>query len=123
MAYATQADYTAFLRGRTPTIPLAEFDYWADMGSSAVDAPTFNRLHDAGTLAEHATAVIAATCELAEAYFKAENPNADGQKLKGYSIQGYSESYVTPEPVKIEIRVQDIIRRRLGHTGLLYRGV
>lgn len=120
MAYATMDNYTEWLRGRVSTVPPTEFPFWASRASSEIDLATFNRLHDAETLAEYEAAVIATTCELAEIIFNNESP--DGKKeLTGYSVDGYSENYVNPKDA--QSRITTALRRGLALTGLLSRAV
>lgn len=122
MVYATETDYTAWLQGRTPAVPLAEFGFWASRASEEIDFLTFNRLCDANTLAANETVVKKTTIALAEIIFGDESPNAE-KSLKSRSIGSYSESFddkgdeSTPQS-----RISLAIRRGLGLTGLLFRG-
>lgn len=121
MAYANQVDYTNWLRGRAPTIPLAEFDFWAHAASQRIDESTFNRLHDADTLLDHAQVVTDLTCEIAEIIF---SESETGYKmLSGVKIADASESYERSDAMHPQSRINSAIRRALGMTGLLYRGV
>lgn len=118
--YATLDDYITWLRGRNGAIPFADFDFWAAQAGSEIDLITFNRLHDPDTLTEFNGEVTQATCELAEALFSTGTTSE--KTLSSMSIGSYSESYVKEDKEATQKRINGIIRRGLGHTGLLYRG-
>lgn len=118
--YATQDEYAEWLMGRSGVIPLAEFPFWSSRASSEIDLATFNRLHNAETLAEHEAAVIVTTCELAEILF---TTTATSEKtLSSMSIGSYSESYVKDDKDETRKRIDGVLRRGLAMTGLLFRG-
>lgn len=123
MAYATSGDYTDWLKGRGETIPLAEFDFWSERASEAIDAATFDRLHYGDWLEKNKAAVIATTCAVAELIFVSESPQAE-KELSSMSIGGdYSVSYVRRDESTPYERLQSAIRRGLGMTGLMSRVV
>lgn len=116
-AYATTEDYTAWLNGRTGTIPLAEFPFWAARARERIDFFTLNRLHYEFILEEYKQDVINTTCELAEILYSVGITGE--KKLTSMSIGGYSESY---DKEAAQSNIDNVIRRGLGLTGLLYRG-
>lgn len=119
MAYATTDEYTAWLQGRAPTVPLDEFPFWATEAGKHIDFKTFNRLKDVDTLARFRDEVRDTTIALAEIIFGNKSKDAP-KELSSYSIGGYSESYVKSDE-KADPRMV-AIREGLAHTGLLFRG-
>lgn len=74
MIYADAAFYAdKFLRGRTPIIPLSEFDGWAQDASQQIDMLTFGRLYDTEEIPDE---VAMATCEIAQVLFTQSQANS-----------------------------------------------
>lgn len=120
MAYANQDDYIAWLKGRGNTIPLAEFEFWANRASEHIDSATFDRLYDEEVFEEYEMQIVSVTCELAEILYSA---NTSGEKvLSSMSIGSYSESYVRQDKEEVRKRIDGVLRRGLALTGLLFRG-
>ena len=115
--YADYAQYTTlYLLGREPAIAELDFPFWSQRASNRVDMYTFDRLKDADTLAAHENAVVLAVCELAEYLNKID----EFKGLQSVSITGHSMSF---DGKQQQADADEIIKRHLAFTGLLYAGV
>lgn len=123
MVYATAHDYTKYLKGRAPAVPPAEFCYWADRASGHMDSLTFNRLTLSGVKQRYRIQLAACACELAELLYKEESPDA-APVVASETTGPHSVSYLhsADKTAPMEQRIRAVCLRRLGDTGLMYRG-
>lgn len=132
MMYADYAYYTGTFGGTL--VPATDWDRAAGFASDWMDAATFGRL-TAGVPSEWETQVRRCCCEMAEqvhSHVFAGQSTDDG-KVSSETIGSYSVSYrSSAETISallhggtdgLEDVLYSIVRRYLGRTGLLYRGV
>lgn len=123
-AYADYEYYSEpYLLGREPKIPEGEFGFFAMQASSRIRTRTFERLDGLEEIPEEARMCC---CEAAERLYAAERAKGEnGLILQSYSNDGDSGTYRADEATAAvtETGIDEIIRRWLGHTGLLYCGV
>ena len=95
-------------------IPCESFDYYCGLAESYLDAATMGR--DTSLFDKP---VQHALCELAELEYKTEN----NMIVASETVGRYSVSYRNGAETPVNTLKKNILKRRLGHTGLLYRGV
>lgn len=94
-----------------------EFKHLEILAASRVDYYTFNRIEEADDNVKYAV------CELID-YLK-ELQNKGGNEIVSEKVGTYSITYaVANEGTNlVKEKQRDIVRKWLGHTGLMYRGV
>lgn len=128
--YANYGYYKSnYLLDREPVVPENDFPFWEKQAQRILNQYTFNRLVLAtGLLTDE---VKDCTCELTELLYQADKSaqQAAGQGgvLQSYSNDGESGTFDLSQSTFTEEgkakKAREIIRRYLGNTGLLYRGV
>ncbi|MBQ9695776.1 MAG: hypothetical protein IJV58_05040 [Oscillospiraceae bacterium] len=132
--YAEYSYYTGSFGGTL--VPEDDWDRAAGSASDWMDAATFGRL-TAGVPEEWETQVKRCCCEMAEQVYSLVLSSADtdvgSSALASEQIGEYSVSYRSPadrasalldgSTAGLEDVLRSIVRRYLGRTGLLYRGV
>lgn len=109
-------------------IPESDFRAAAGKASERIDSVTFGRLEN-GVSDEYSEKVKRCCCELAENIHKygntavAESGAVSSEKIGGYSIEYQSTAEQISAVSALDDVCDDIIRRHLGRTGLLYRGI
>lgn len=85
-----------------------------------VDYYTFNRLKNLEIIDDD---VKYAICELIDEMHRLQT--TDGKEIASESVATYSVTYAVGNDSEksIQNRQKDIVKKWLGHTGLLYRGV
>lgn len=124
LKYVTEEEYKKLLGAES--IP-DNFDKLVIEASSYINRHTFGRI-DIDNIPEQ---VKYATCLIIDLINKAENKKSEIGNLKSQNIEGWSESYSTPEEIdsKLEIDKENVLKEQLwdviGKDGnyLLYRGV
>lgn len=124
LKYVTEGEYKKLLGAES--IP-DNFDKLVIKASSYINRHTFGRI-DIDNIQEQ---VKYATCLIIDLINKAENKKSEIGNLKSQNIEGWSESYSTPEEIdsKLEIDKENVLKEQLwdviGKDGnyLLYRGV
>lgn len=122
MNYADEGFYTdRYLLGRKPVIS-AGFDFYSRQASQVIDRYTFGRLKQMTTIPE---TVRLCCCELAEVEFSREKQKRDSSGKTSEKIGTYSVNFASSgESDSAYAREQEaIVMKRLGDTGLCYRGV
>ena len=109
-------DYDFYSTTYSGIISNNEFTKLEIQASSIVDFYTFNRI-DKTDVSEK---VKFAVCELVD-YLK-ELKAAGGKEIASESVGSHSVSYVTNN-TSSEDKKYSIVKKYLGHTGLMYRGV
>ncbi len=118
-----------YLLGREPTVPEDDFMFWEKQTERVLNQHTFGRLTaDTGLLTDE---VKDCACELAELLYQADKSAqqaaVQGGVLQSYSNDGESGTFDLSHSTFTEEgkakKIREIIRRYLGNTGLLYRGV
>ena len=119
------------------TVPEQHWQYAAGRASEYLDAATFGRLAE-GIPAEYASHVQSCCCELAEQLdsFRQQSGaagNSGGSAIASEKIGSYSVTYRSPSEAAASLLHGDtagladvlasIVRKHLGRTGRLYRGV
>lgn len=99
------------------SISPSSFLKYSTKASSIVDYYTFNRIEDADNKVKFAV------CELMD-YLK-EVEDRGGKEIESEKVSTHSITYASStkegvDPVKQ--RQKDIVRKYLGHSGLMYRG-
>lgn len=113
----------SYLQGRSEVIPSSEFSYWCTQASSEIREKTYGNVDVLETIPDD---VQMCCCEVAEKLYRYENAKGDnGMILQSYGNDGDTGTYKTDDysEEKVKAAVNDIIRRWLMHTGLLYCGV
>lgn len=128
------ADYgyyiSGYLLGRDPVVPDLTYAYWEKQAERVLNQHTFCRLAaDCNLITDE---VKDCTCELAELLYQADSISQQalqngGGVLASYSNDGESGTYDYTKTIWTEegrrAKEREIIRKYLGHTGLLYLGV
>lgn len=109
--YAEYEFYTEQFGGSI--IPQTAFNRQAIRASRYLDQVTFNRIK------EVTPDIQLATCEIAEAYYNAQEH--EGKEIASESVGSQSVSYVATVK-SFEAKCYDLARLYLGGTNLLYRG-
>lgn len=118
-----------YLCDREPVVPEDDFRFWERQAVRVVDQCTFGRLLSNSDLVTND--VKECVCELTELLYQADKAAqqaaAQGGMLQSYSNDGESGTFdlsqsTFTEDGKVK-KAREIIRRYLGNTGLLYRGV
>ena len=113
----------SYLQGRSEVIPSSEFSYWCMQASSEIRERTYGNVDLLQTIPDD---VQMCCCEVAEKLYRYESVKGDnGMVLQSYGNDGDTGTYKTDDysDEKVKAAVDDIIRRWLMHTGLLYCGV
>ena len=108
--YVDYSYYETVFRGTK--VPLDLFDGLEGLARSYVDNQTFNRI------VEVTDPIKQAVCEIMELLFE-----WNSNHLKSESLGDYSITYVDPTEKELFKNITAVIKRRLGTSGLLYRGV
>lgn len=132
MIYADYEYYTGeYLLGRGAELPWGEFLFWEKQARREIDIRTFDRIK---TLDEVPEAVKDCVCAVAEILYSADKISRAASEsgaagpLVSYSNDGESGTFATDtgsiytESGK-RAEISRLIRKYLGHTGLLYAGV
>lgn len=115
--------FNEYLQGRSEVVPVNDFPYWSTLATSEIKNRTFGRVDALGEVPEN---VQMCCCEVAEKLYVGENVKSDnGMVLQSYSNDGESATFKADDVSAdaIQRSVEDIIRRWLSYTGLLYCGV
>lgn len=116
--YATIEDYKqVFLLGREQKIPDASFKYYSRNASREIDKHTSNRLKNKENLKRFNEEVIRATCGIAEILWSEENET----EVISQSHGGFSQTF-GKEQLTQKQKINKILKRELGDTGLLFLG-
>lgn len=118
MSYASEQLYkTEYLCGREPVVT-AGFDFYLRSASQLIARATFNRV-DEGNVPN---CVKMCCCELAELVFKHDQTGSEVQSEK---VGDWSKTYgsVAEREAAYKSAVSDTLKKWLGGTGLLYRGL
>ena len=101
-------------------IPMADFTQLNIKATQIVDYYTFNRLKNLETIEND---VKYAVCELIDEMHRLEK--TDGKEVASEKVGTYSISYAVNNDSEkaIQDKQKNIVKKWLGHTGLLYRGV
>jgi len=83
--------------------------------SMTVKHYTFNRVSTASDEVKYAV------CELVDYLYQLKKTG--GKEIASESVGSHSVNYVVDKSKSVESTKKEIIKRYLGHTGLLYRGV
>ena len=108
--YVDYSYYETVFRGTK--VPLDLFDSLELLARSYVDSQTFNRISDPIDF------VKLATCEIIDLLFEWKS-----NSLKSESLGDYSVTYKSKTEKNLTKDITAVIKRRLGTSGLLYRGV
>ena len=122
MSYVEYSFYTDVYGG---IIPQIEFNKLEIQSSSLVDHYTFNRITDVSNM------LRLCVCELVDELNRQNKLSTEGTGLiKSESVSKYSVTYQMPnegyssEQLRTpEQRIYFIIKKWLGNSGLMYRGV
>lgn len=99
--------------------PEEDFTQLNIKATKIIDYYTFNRLKSLETVEDD---VRYAICELIDEMHRLEK--TEGKEVASEKVGTYSISYALTDSEKtIQNKQKDIVRKWLGHTGLLYRGV
>lgn len=126
MIYADYSYYTDEYGGNT--ISESDFRTFAVKASERINAVTFGRLEN-GIPEAYTENIKRCCCELAENIHKygnvqaTENGAVSSEKIGSYSIDYQSTAEQIAAVSELDDVCDDVIRRHLGRTGLLYRGV
>lgn len=98
----------------------ASFNQLNIRATSIIDYYTFNRLKCLETVDDN---IKYAICELLDELYRREATG--GKEVTSETVGTYSITYATSQDndKSIENKQKSIIKKWLGHTGLLYRGV
>ena len=100
----------------------SDFDYYARKASAEVNHATFGRLAEMEA-ADIPDEALDAICEVAEQYSRVDQ-TTEGGIVASANNDGYSVSFRDTGDAEYQQKaVRSIIRKYLGCTGLLYRGV
>lgn len=109
-------------------IPESDFKLTAGKASERINAATFGRLEN-GISEAYSEKIKRCCCELAENIHKygnmqvSESGAVSSEKIGSYSIEYQSTAEQLSAVSALDDACDDVIRRHLGRTGLLYRGV
>lgn len=111
-------DYEFYSQTYGGKVPEILFNKLATQASAIIDYYTFNRIKEADNNVKYAT------CELIDYIKNIEDKG--GQEVASEKVGTHSMTYVAGnkdgiDPIKKKQR--DIVKKWLGHTGLMYRGV
>lgn len=126
MIYADYSYYTDEYGGNT--ISENDFRTFAVKASERINAVTFGRLEE-GIPEAYAENIKRCCCELAENIHKygnmqgAENGTVSSEKIGSYSVDYQSTAEQISAVSALDDVCDDVVRRCLGRTGLLYRGI
>lgn len=112
-----------YLCGRSEVIPASEFSYWSMQASSEIRKRTFGNVDQMESIPDD---VQMCCCEVAERLYRQESARGDnGMILQSYGNDGETGTFKTDEFSReaIDKSIDNIIRRWLLHTGLMYCGV
>lgn len=112
-----------YLCGRSEVIPDAEFPYWSMQASSKIREKTFGNVDQMDSIPDD---VQMCCCDVAEKLYRWESAKGEnGMVLQSYGNDGDTGTYKTDDYSQEAINksVDDIIRRWLLNTGLMYCGV
>lgn len=115
--------YDEYLCGRSPKIPVEEFDYWSMLASTEIKTVTFDR---SDFSPEFQYEIGLCCCELAEKlYFVESVKGENGLILQSYGNDGETGTYKVDDlsDAKVQASIRQIIKKWLMRTGLMYRGV
>lgn len=122
--YANSGFYKeSYLLGRDSKIPDAEFLHWAMLASGEIRRRTFDRIDVLEEIPEEAGMCC---CELAEKMYSVESvKDENGMFLQSYGNDGETGTYKTDDlsEAGIQKSIDQIIRKWLANTGLMYCGV
>lgn len=125
-AYADYSFYTTTYKGST--IPFDQFERLALEASAEVDYQTFERASVVVIEAVEAALIEKikmATCSIADLLFvieqegKGKTGTVSGERVGDYSVNYAVSGDATATKSQ---RIENALRRWLGHTGLLFRG-
>lgn len=125
-ALADYEFYTDTYKGAL--ISAADFDRYALDASTEVECQTFERasaIIDAGTELPLIEKIKMATCAVAETLFRQDNDASGAAAIASESVGNYSVSYALAADASMTKaqKIESVLRRYLGNTGLMYRGV
>lgn len=112
-----------YLQGRSEVIPSSEFSYWAMQASSEIREKTFGNVDQMDSIPEE---VQMCCCEVAEKLYHYEAAKGEnGMVLQSFGNDGDTGTYKTDDYSQeaIDKSIDNIIRRWLLYTGLMYCGV
>ena len=100
--------------------PMADFTQLNIKATQIVDYYTFNRLKNLETIEND---VKYAICELIDEMHRLQA--TDGKEIASEKVATYSVKYAVSNDAdkSMQNRQRNIVKKWLGHTGLLYRGV
>jgi len=109
-------------------IPAIDFDRYALDASAEVKYQTFERASaviDAETDTMLIEKIKMATCAVAETLFRQDNDASGAAAIASESVGNYSVSYALAADASMTKaqKIESSLRRYLGNTGLMYRGV
>lgn len=113
-----------YLLGKSPLIPENEFKFYANKASNEI----LNRIKFDFN-GEPIEEMKQAMCELAEAQFRQANSDSESVPLGVASekVGEYTVTYKGNSKIEIErdytLKVTSILKKWLGKTGYLYRGI
>lgn len=113
----------SYLNGRDLKIPAKEFDYWAMLASAMIRRSTFGNIDGLDGIPDE---VQMCCCEVSEKLYAAESVKGEnGMILQSYGNDGETGTFKADELSENEVQksISRIIRKWLGHTGLMYCGV
>lgn len=117
MGYADFTFYTTeFLLGRIPNIAEVDFPFFSRNASLQMDAFTLGNTKNATVVTDE---MKMCCCEIAEHLFFEEKSGRD-LNIKSENNDGYSVVFDTERTTKVV--VEEITRKHLSGTGLLYKG-
>lgn len=112
-----------YLCGRSEVIPDTEFSYWSMQASSKIREKTFGNVDQMDSIPDD---VQMCCCDVAEKLYRWESAKGkNGMVMQSYGNDGDTGTYKTDDYSQeaIDKSIDDIIRRWLLHTGLMYCGV
>lgn len=110
-------DYEFYSQTYHGEVPREKFERLNIQAQAIIDKYTFNRIKEANYN------VKLAVCELIDYLYELENKG--GNEIASEKVGTYSVTYAIPsaEIDLVKRKQRDIVRKWLGHTGLMYRGV